>query len=164
MTSVTLAGTTGRLLIDFHPGNGRGANIEIIHSLKLLEGRRSRPPGSWRWPLQARASISYAGPFKSHAFSLPFGKARSLQEHFHTADRKKVKSKSPQGPKFTTKFSLATCHEPTRATPMTLTCGLFIEQQQHLRAYTKVPHGRATPMRQKSTGIQPFSSRTHPGI
>ena len=35
VTRVTLAGPTGRLLIDFHPRDRRGANIEIIHSLKL---------------------------------------------------------------------------------------------------------------------------------
>ena len=116
VTRVTLAGTTGRLLIDFHPGDGRGADIEIIHSLKLLEGRRSRPPGSWRWPLQARDSISYAGPSESRAFPLPFGKVRCSLEHFHTGYRKKVKSKSPRDPRFTTKFSSATCHEPAPAT------------------------------------------------
>ena len=116
VTRVALAGTTGRLLVDFHPGNGRGANIEIIHSLKLLEGRRSRPPGSWRWPLQARDRISYAGPSESRAVSFTFRQSALLSKNiFILAYRKKVKSNLPRDARFTTKFSSATCHDPARA-------------------------------------------------
>jgi hypothetical protein len=54
---------------------------------------------------------------------LPIGNARCSQEHFLTADRKKVKWKPILNPRSTTEFSFSACHKTAPGAGMSVDHG-----------------------------------------